>query len=126
FAKMLLGWKHSGFSIDSGTRIYDDRARECLSQYIVRAPLSLEKIVWEKKTDTVVWKAAKKGPFKGKERYFSCTDFIAQLTLHIPPKGKHLVRRYGVYSSRSRGTWKKRKALSLRAPENWYGFLTEE
>ena len=126
FAHILLGWKHSGFSIESGTRIYDERARESLSQYIVRAPLSLEKIFWELKTDTVVWEAAKKGPHKGKEKYFSGPDFIAQLTLHIPPKGKHLVRRYGVCSSRARGMWKKRKALMLRAPGNWYGFATTE
>jgi hypothetical protein len=26
----------------------------------------------------------RKGYFKGKERYFSCLDFIAQLTLLIP------------------------------------------
>ena len=47
FATSLLGWKHSGFSIESGTRIYDERARESLSQYIVRAPVSLEKISWD-------------------------------------------------------------------------------
>jgi len=41
--------------------------------------------------------------------------------VHIPPKGKHLVRRYGVYSSRGRGTWKERPALKTRAPERWYG-----
>jgi hypothetical protein len=34
-------------SIESGTRIYDERARESLSQYIVRAPVSLEKITWD-------------------------------------------------------------------------------
>jgi len=49
-------------------------------------------------------------------------DFIAQLTLHISPKGKHLLRRYGVYSSRARGTWKKRPALRIRAAEQWYGW----
>ena len=43
------------------------------------------------------------------------------MTLHIPPQGKHLLRRYGLYSSRARGTWKKRPALSSRAPEGWYG-----
>ena len=58
---------------------------------------------------------------RGREQYFSGLDFIARLTLHIPPKGKHLVRRYGVYSSRSRGTWKHRPALALRAADGWYG-----
>jgi hypothetical protein len=46
-----------------------------------------------------------------------------------PPRGKHLVRRYGLYSSRGRGTWKDRSwggalcrpALRSRAPANWYG-----
>jgi len=57
-----------------------------------------------------------------RHRYFSGLDFIAQLTLHIPPKCKHLVRRYGVYSSRARGTWKKRPALRTRAAEQWYGW----
>jgi len=70
----------------------------------------------------VVWKSPVKGPHKGKKLSFTGLDFIAQLTLHISPKGKHLVRRYGVYSSRSRITWEKRKALSLKAPEKWYGF----
>jgi hypothetical protein len=41
--------------------------------------------------------------------------------MSFPPKGKHLVRRYGVYSSRSRGTWKDRPALFLRAADRWYG-----
>ncbi len=59
---------------------------------------------------------------RGEDRYFYGLDFIAQLTLHIPPKGKHVVRRYGVYSSRSRCTWKKRPALKLRAAEKWYGW----
>lgn len=31
------------------------------------------------------------------------TDFIAELTQHIPPKYKHLIRYYGLYSSRTKG-----------------------
>jgi hypothetical protein len=115
FAKKLLGWKHSGFSIESDTRIYNDQARESLCQYIVRPPMSLEKLYYESETDTVLWHAPKRGHFRGEARYFSGLDFITLITLHIPPKGKHLVRRYGVYSSRSRATWKKRPALALRA-----------
>ena len=37
------------------------------------------------------------------------------------PRGRHLVRRYGLYSSRARGTWKDRPALCTRAPVHWYG-----
>ena len=51
----------------------------------------------------------------------SSLDFIAQVTVPIPPRGRHLVRRYRLYSSRGRGTWKDRPALRSRAPANWYG-----
>jgi len=121
FARTLLSWRHSGFSIDGATRIYDEDARRSLSQYIVRAPLSLRLIEWDEQQDTVTWKAPQKGFYKGAERRFSCLDFIAQLTLHIPPRGNHLLRRFGLYSSRGRGTWKDRPALASRAPQNWYG-----
>jgi SAM-dependent methyltransferase len=82
-----------GFFIESGTRIYDERARESFCQYIVCAPVSVEKLYWDSETDTVLWRAPRKGPFKGEDRYFAGLDFIAQLTLHIPPKGNHLVRK---------------------------------
>jgi hypothetical protein len=57
FAAKFLCWKHSGFSLESDTRICDDRARESLSQYIVRAPVFLEKITWDNETDYVALRA---------------------------------------------------------------------
>jgi hypothetical protein len=121
FAKKPLGWRHSGFSIECDTRIYSDKARESLCRYIVRPPLSLEKLYYDSETDTVLWHGPKRGHFRSEARYFSGLDFIARVMLHIPPKGKHLVRRYGVYSSRTRGTWKRRPGLALRAAEERYG-----
>jgi hypothetical protein len=44
FARKLLGWEHSGFSIESGTRIWDQDSREALCQYIVRTQISLQRI----------------------------------------------------------------------------------
>jgi hypothetical protein len=106
---LLLSLPHRQFvwTIPRCLRVFlkHDRARESLSQYIVRAPLSMEKIVWERKTDTVVWKSPVKGQHKGKERSFTGLDFIAQLTLHIPSKGTHLVRRYGVYFRKTYHLW---------------------
>jgi hypothetical protein len=63
FAKKLLGWKHSGFSIESNTKIHTDSARQSLCQYIVRAPVSLEKLYWESDAGeelTVTAKACRK------------------------------------------------------------------
>ena len=102
FARKLLGGEHSGFSIESGTRIWDQDSREALCQYIVRAPLSLQSIRWNEQQHTVTWTSSPSGYFRGRQRRFSSMDFIAQLTLHIPSWGRHLVRRYGLYSSLGR------------------------
>jgi hypothetical protein len=44
--KELINWKHSGFSVDHSIRVpaFSFRAREAISQYIARPPLSLKKI----------------------------------------------------------------------------------
>ena len=46
FARKLLSWKHSGFSVDASVSILasSQKARVNLSQYIVRHPVSLKKI----------------------------------------------------------------------------------
>jgi Putative transposase len=41
-AESMLGWQHSGFFVEAGTRVYGDAARQSLSQYIVRAPVGLK------------------------------------------------------------------------------------
>jgi hypothetical protein len=94
FSRTLLSWRHSGFSIDSGTRIYDTEARQGLRQCIFRAPLAMQKLEWDEEQDAVTWNSSPTGYFQG----------------------KHLLCRYGLYASRARGTWKKRPALSSRAP----------
>ena len=47
FAIKLLGWKHSGFSIDNSVRILDREAQTNLAEYISRPPISLKKIHYE-------------------------------------------------------------------------------
>ena len=41
--------------------------------------------------------------FKENIKLFNVLDYIADLTIHIPAKGKRLIRHYGLYSSRSKG-----------------------
>ncbi|MCX7037784.1 MAG: hypothetical protein NT005_01385 [Spirochaetes bacterium] len=137
FAHKLLGWMHSGFTIKSGTRIYDQDSREALCQCIVRDPLLLEKIHWDE--DTVTWKSSSAGYFKGRERRFSGLDFIAQVTLNIPPRGRPSAHPAlgrpppslawdAIWRAATAcippevgGTWKDRPALCTRAPQHWYG-----
>lgn len=47
FARTLLSWKHSGFSIDNSVRILDESAQESLAEYIARPPISLKKIRYD-------------------------------------------------------------------------------
>ncbi len=50
---------------------------------------------------------------------FDAQDFIADLTLHIPPKNVQYIRRYGLYASRTRGIWKSMPEVIACAPEGW-------
>ena len=47
FAIKLLGWKHSGFSVDNPVRILGREAQTNLAEYIPRPPVSLKKIHYE-------------------------------------------------------------------------------
>jgi len=59
---------------------------------------------------------------KGNIKLFTATTFIAELTMHIPPKHKHLIRYYGLYSSRSRGKASKDGSLDKFG----WGAISEE
>ncbi len=113
FARNLLSWKHSGFSVDNSILItaQDQKARTGLSQYIARHPVSLNKIIYIPEKAQVLYKTKYNDYFGENIQLFTATDFIAELTMHIPRKHKHLIRYYGIYSSRSRG--KARKDGSL-------------
>jgi len=84
-ARKILAWQHSGFSIESGTRILDQPTREALCQYPVRAPLSLRRIRWDEGQYTVTCSASPLGFFKGMVRRYSSLGFIAHMPLHVPP-----------------------------------------
>ncbi len=47
FARNLMSWKNSGFSIANSVQILTDKARVNLSEYISRAPVSLKKLRYE-------------------------------------------------------------------------------
>jgi len=55
--------------------------------------------------------------FKENLKLFDAADFIALLTQHLPPKGAQYLRRYGLYSSRSRGKWADKPHVAALAPE---------
>lgn len=67
--------------------------------------------------------------FKENFRIFKALDFIAEVTAHIPPKNKQYIRRYGLYSSRTRGIWERSSFIVKLAPSVWkerHGKTTHE
>ena len=49
-ARGMLGWRHSGFSVHNQVRVAaeDAEGRKKLARYMLRAPLSLEKITYSR------------------------------------------------------------------------------
>jgi hypothetical protein len=119
FARNLLSWKHSGFSIDNSVRILDQSSQESLAEYIARPPISLKKIRYEPFKGKVLFHTKYSEYFKQNVLLFDALDFLAELTQHIPPKGLQLIRRYGLYASRTKGRWQDMPWVAERAPEGW-------
>jgi len=119
FAKNLRSWRHSGFSIDNSVRILDATAQESLSEYISRPPISLKKIRYEPFKGRVLFHTTYSDYFKENVHMFEALDFLAELTQHIPPKRLQLIRRYGLYASRTKGRWDQMPYVAERAPEGW-------
>ncbi len=55
--KILRSWRSSGFSIDNDLYLYpsDTQALETLSRYIVRCPVSLRRLQYDKKSNYVLY-----------------------------------------------------------------------
>ena len=111
---LLLSWRHTGFSVHNRVRVEpeDQPAVERLARYIMRPPISLERVQWG--GEGVVHYRAKGGhdgrtlPAGDAAEAFDPAEFVARVIMHIPEPRRHLVRYYGWYSNVSRG--KRRKA----------------
>jgi hypothetical protein len=118
-ADMLTAWQHSGFSIESDTRLFSKADREALGRYVVRGASCAEKIQYDPDNDTVTWSASPKGFYKGRTETFKGFEFVDLLVAHLPPRRVPLVRRYGAYSGKVRNQWQQRSGIYHLAPESW-------
>jgi len=116
---LISNLKHSGFSIESETRLFSKADREALGQYVVRGATCAEKIQYDHDSDTVIWTAAPKGFYKGKSETFKGFEFVEQLAAHLPPRRVQLVRRYGVYAGKVRKQWQERPNIYRLAAGSW-------
>ena len=130
-AKSMQNWTHSGFSVDLSVKIpaTSSSARLSLAQYIARPPLSLKKMLVEEHASSVLYRSEYNPYFKTNQKLFPAIGFLVDLLQHLPDAGAHLIpwasalrssaraRRYGLYSSRSRGTWSRKPYLLRLAPD---------
>ena len=106
----------------------DTAAIERLTQYIVRCPFSLDRVIKLTPDGKVIYRAenpeCRPFPKLGNERLagginrnfevFDPLDFIAEITQHIPDPGAQQIRYYGWYSNAARG----RRAKLAKAAES--------
>ena len=80
----------------------DDAAgTERLARYLLRPPLSLERMSLDA-DGSVLYRRKARGRFGGSQTTFDAMDFLARLLMHIPQPKLHMVRYYGEYSSVAR------------------------
>jgi hypothetical protein len=121
FSETLLCWRHSGFSVDNSVRLdgSDHTARQALAQYIARAPLSLQKLTYDRAGGKVRYHTSFNPYFKQNTSLWSAPDFIAHLTQFIPPGGVRYIHYYGLYSSRCKARWPRLPYIARVAPQGW-------
>ena len=93
--------------------------QESLSEYIARPPISLKKIRYEPLKGLVLFHTTYSEHFKENVHLFDALDFLAELTQHLPPEGVRLIRRYSLYSSRTKGRWARMPYVVEWAPVGW-------
>ena len=98
FAHCLLGWKHSGFSLDASRRVPAGRRAqlERLLGYMARHPFDPAGIRYDAAKGTVRYRAGRRHAVR-KTAFIEvdALDFIAMLATHIPHARRHQVRYYG-------------------------------
>jgi hypothetical protein len=104
--KLLLSWRHTGFSVHTGVRVEpeDTQALERLARYILRPPISLERMRWDGRGEVSYRrKSGHDGAGRCVDEVLGPLDFLARVIMHIPEPRRHLVRYYGAYSNAARG-----------------------
>jgi hypothetical protein len=119
--RLLLSWRHTGFSVHTRVRVEpeDGAAVERLARYVMRPPISLERLEWDGVGE--VEYRGKKGHDGGHAAEPGAADgldpleFLARVLMHVPEPRRHLVRYYGWYSNATRGK-RKRQGLADGPP----------
>ena len=88
-ARSMLGWTHSGFSLDMSAKIpaASSRAREALAQYIAPPPISLAKMLVQEHHSSLLYRSEYNPYFKTNARLFPALEFLVHLLQHLIKTG---------------------------------------
>jgi len=101
----MLAWRHGGFSAHNEVSVAaeDAEGRRTLAGYMLRAPMSLQKMTYDAATGTVIYRSKMHAGLKRNFQVMPGAGWLALLCKHIPDRYEHLVRYVGWYSNRARG-----------------------
>jgi len=91
----------------------DGAAVERLARYVMRPPISLERMAWDGAGEVRYRRKAgheSSGLNEREVEAFDPCEFLARVIMHIPKPRRHLVRYYGWYSNVLRGKRRKEEA----------------
>ncbi len=101
----MLGWRYSGFFVHNQVRVaaQDAAGRKKLAGYMLRTPMSLEKMTYDAQTGTVIYRSKMHWGLKRNFQVMPGAQWLELLFRHVPDRYEHLVRYVGWYSNRARG-----------------------
>ena len=100
--ELLMSWRHTGFSVDNSITVYpsDEQGLERLARYMIRSPVSLQRLNYLPETQKVLYQT-KKGHDQEDSEIIDSMEFLARVLMHVPELNKPYIHHYGIYSNRT-------------------------
>jgi hypothetical protein len=96
--RLLLSWEHAtGFSVEESVKVEpeDGPGLERLARYLLRPPVSLERMHWDPGSDEVAYRRKTRDGQPGAVELLEPLDFLARVIAHVPQPRLHTVRYLG-------------------------------
>jgi len=87
----MLAWRHGGFSAHNEVSVAaeDAEGRKTLAGYMLRAPMSLQKMTYDAATGTVIYRSKMHAGLKRNFQVMPGAEWLALLCKHIPDRYEH-------------------------------------
>ncbi len=89
--RRMLGWRHGGFSAHNVVCVgaEDAEGRKKLAGYMLRAPMSLQKMSYDAASGTVIYRSKMHAGLKRNFQVMPGAQWLALLCKHIPDRYEH-------------------------------------